>query len=151
MPREVDPYNVNWSSLNRMPYSLRQDSGAKNALGRVKFMFPNRFNVYLHDTPSKSLFDKDLRIFSHGCMRVAEPARPRRVAAGGPGLDAEEIDVAVAAGKQRVINLAKPIPVHVTYLTAWVNKDGSVNFRRDVYNRDKQLAGALAGSLPPDG
>ena len=56
----------------------------------------------------------------------------------------------MAAGKQRVINLAKPIPVHVTYLTAWVNKDGSVNFRRDVYNRDKQLAGALAGSLPPD-
>ena len=59
--------------LSRMPYSLRQDSGRKNALGKVKFMFPNRFNVYLHDTPSKSLFNKDLRIFSHGCMRVQNP------------------------------------------------------------------------------
>jgi len=147
---EVNPYNVNWSSMNRMPYSLRQDSGPKNALGRVKFMFPNRFNVYLHDTPQKSLFEKDLRVFSHGCMRVQDPLDFAAVLLADQGWDRSRIDVAVAAGKQRVINLTKPLPVHVTYLTAWVNKDGSVNFRRDVYNRDKQLAGALAGSLPPE-
>ena len=83
---EVNPYNVNWSSMNRMPYSLRQDSGPKNALGRVKFMFPNRFNVYLHDTPQKSLFEKDLRIFSHGCMRVQDPLDLAAVLLGGSGL-----------------------------------------------------------------
>jgi murein L,D-transpeptidase YcbB/YkuD len=146
----VNPYNVNWSSLNRMPYSLRQDSGPKNALGRVKFMFPNRFNVYLHDTPQKSLFEKDLRVFSHGCMRVQDPLDLAAVLLADQGWDRSRIDVAVAGGKQRVINLEKPLPVHVTYLTAWVNKDGSVNFRRDVYNRDRQLAAALAGSLPTD-
>jgi len=147
---EVNPYNVNWSSLNRMPYSLRQDSGPKNALGRVKFMFPNRFNVYLHDTPQKALFDKDLRVFSHGCMRVQDPLDFAALLLADQGWDRSRIDVAVATGKQRVINLEKPIPVHITYLTAWVNKDGAVNFRRDVYNRDRQLAAALAGSLPPE-
>lgn len=147
---EVNPFNVNWSSMNRMPYSLRQDSGPKNALGRVKFMFPNRFNVYLHDTPQKSLFDKDLRIFSHGCMRVQDPLDLAALLLADQGWDRSRIDVAVASGKQRVINLDKPLPVHVTYLTAWVNKDGTVNFRRDVYNRDRQLAAALAGSLPTD-
>ena len=147
---EIDPYSVDWPSLDRMPYSLRQDSGGKNALGQVKFMFPNRFNVYLHDTPSKSLFAKDLRIFSHGCMRVENPLDLAALLLAGQGWTRKKIDAAVASGKQRVINLAKPIPVHVTYLTAWVNEDGSVNFRRDVYDRDKQLASALAGSLPPD-
>ena len=147
---EIDPYSINWSSLDRMPYSLRQDSGGKNALGQVKFMFPNRFNVYLHDTPSKSLFAKDLRIFSHGCMRVEHPLDLAALLLAEQGWTRKKIDAAIASGKQRVINLAKPIPVHVTYLTAWVNEDGSVNFRRDVYDRDKQLASALAGSLPPD-
>ncbi|MFO0990877.1 MAG: L,D-transpeptidase family protein [Hyphomicrobiales bacterium] len=147
---EVNPYSVNWKSLNRMPYSLRQDAGGKNALGRVKFMFPNRFNVYLHDTPAKSLFDKDLRVFSHGCMRVQDPLDLAALLLAGQGWDRSRIDVAVATGKQRVVNLEKPIPVHVTYLTAWVNKDGAVNFRRDVYNRDRQLAAALSGSLPAD-
>jgi murein L,D-transpeptidase YcbB/YkuD len=147
---EIDPYSVNWSSLDRMPYSLRQDSGGKNALGQVKFMFPNRFNVYLHDTPSKSLFAKDLRIFSHGCMRVENPLDLAALLLAEQGWTRKKIDAAIASGKQRVINLAKPIPVHVTYLTAWVNEDGSVNFRRDVYDRDKQLASALAGSLAPD-
>ncbi len=87
---EIDPYSVNWSGLSRMPYSLRQDPGPKNSLGRVKFMFPNRFNVYLHDTPSKSLFAKDLRIFSHGCMRLENPLRPRGPDPQGSRLDARQ-------------------------------------------------------------
>ncbi len=91
-----------------MPYSLRQDSGGKNALGQVKFMFPNRFNVYLHDTPSKSLFEKDLRIFSHGCMRVQNPLDLAAVLLAGQGWTRAKIDAAVAAGKQRVINLRSP-------------------------------------------
>jgi len=144
---QVDPYSVNWSAMSRMPYSLRQDSGAKNALGKVKFMFPNKFNVYLHDTPSKSLFDKDLRIFSHGCMRVQDPLDLAALILADEGWTRERIDNTVAQGGQRIISLKQQIPVHVTYLTAWVNKDGAVNFRRDPYNRDEQLAEALTGAL----
>jgi murein L,D-transpeptidase YcbB/YkuD len=145
--KQVDPYSVNWSALSRMPYSLRQDSGAKNALGKVKFMFPNRFNVYLHDTPSKSLFNKDLRIFSHGCMRVQNPLDLAELILADQGWSRARIDSTIAQGGERIVNLKTPIPVHVTYLTAWVNKDGAVNFRRDPYNRDEQLAEALTGAL----
>lgn len=144
--REVDPYSVNWSSFNRMPYSLRQDSGAKNALGRVKFMFPNRFNVYLHDTPSKSLFERDLRVFSHGCVRVQNPLDLAELLLADQGWSRERIDAQIAAGGQRIVNLKTQIPVHVTYMTAWANKDGSIHFRRDVYKRDEQLAQVLAGA-----
>jgi murein L,D-transpeptidase YcbB/YkuD len=145
--KQVDPYSVNWSALSRMPYSLRQDSGAKNALGKVKFMFPNRFNVYLHDTPSKSLFNKDLRIFSHGCMRVQNPLDLAELILADQGWSRARIDSTIAQGGERIVNLKTPIPVHVTYLTAWVNKDGAVNFRRDPYKRDEQLAEALTGAL----
>src|SRR4029079_11740364 len=148
---EVDPYSVNWSAFSRMPYSLRQDSGGKNALGKVKFMFPNRFNVYLHDTPSKSLFNKDLRIFSHGCMRLQNPLDLAQLLLGDEGWTRARIDATVAEGHERIINLKKQIPVHVTYLTAWVNKDGAVNFRRDPYNRDEELSQALTGALLDEG
>jgi murein L,D-transpeptidase YcbB/YkuD len=144
---EIDPYSVNWASLKRVPYQLRQDSGPKNALGRVKFMFPNRFNVYLHDTPAKSLFAKDLRVFSHGCMRVQDPLALAALLLGEQGWTRAKIDAQIASGGQRVITLKQHIPVHVTYLTVWVNKDGSVNFRRDPYNRDGQLAQTLGDSI----
>ncbi|HTN97318.1 MAG TPA: L,D-transpeptidase family protein, partial [Nordella sp.] len=144
--REVDPYSVNWSSFNRMPYSLRQDSGPKNALGRVKFMFPNRFNVYLHDTPAKSLFDRDLRVFSHGCIRVQDPLDLAAILLADQGWSRARIDEQVAQGGQRIVNLKTQIPVHITYMTAWANKDGSIHFRRDVYKRDEQLVQVLAGA-----
>jgi murein L,D-transpeptidase YcbB/YkuD len=148
---EVDPYSVNWSAFNRMPYSLRQDSGGKNALGKVKFMFPNRFNVYLHDTPSKSLFARDLRIFSHGCMRVENPLDLALLLLADEGWTRERIDSTLAEGRQRIVSLKTQIPVHVTYLTAWVNKDGAVNFRRDPYKRDEELSQALTGALLDEG
>ena len=149
---EVNPYAVNWSALSRMPYALRQDSGGKNALGKVKFMFPNKFNVYLHDTPSKSLFNKDLRIFSHGCMRVQNPLDLAEILLADQGWSRQRIDDTVAAGGgERIINLKTQVPVHVTYLTAWVNKDGAVNFRRDPYKRDDQLSEVLTGTLTDDG
>ena len=145
--KEIDPYSVNWASLKRVPYQLRQDSGPKNALGRVKFMFPNKFNVYLHDTPAKNLFAKDLRVFSHGCMRVQDPLALAALLLGDQGWTKAKIDAQIAAGEQRVINLKQHIPVHITYLTAWVNKDGSVNFRRDPYKRDGQLAQLLGDGI----
>lgn len=147
---EIDPYTVNWSSLKRMPYSLRQDSGPKNALGKVKFMFPNRFNIYLHDTPAKSLFNRDLRVFSHGCIRVQNPLDLATLLLADQGWSRTRIDSQIAQGGQRIINLKTPVPVHITYLTSWVNKDGSVHFRRDPYKRDDQLAEALAGALTND-
>ncbi len=138
--KAVNPYSVNWSAMGRMPYRLRQDTGDKNALGRIKFMFPNKYNVYIHDTPSKSLFKKDLRVFSHGCMRVENPTRLAEVILGGQGWNLDRINGQIASGKRRIVKLKQKVPVYVTYITAWVNKDGSANFRRDVYGRDETLA-----------
>ena len=143
---EVDPYGVDWNSVKRIPYSLRQDTGAKNALGRIKFMFPNKFNVYIHDTPSKSLFSKDSRVFSHGCMRVQYPEQLAEVLLGPQGWTMDKIRSQIDSGQQRIVNLDNKVPVYVTYLTAWVDKDGTVNFRRDVYGRDQTLVAALASN-----
>jgi murein L,D-transpeptidase YcbB/YkuD len=109
-------------------------------------MFPNRFNIYLHDTPARGLFAKDQRSFSHGCIRVQNPEQLGAfVLAGQRGWSLDEIHNAIASGQRMVVGLDQPLPVHITYLTAWVNKDGSVHFRRDVYGRDETLAAALLG------
>lgn len=147
--REVDPFTVNWSEYRgrRFPYKLRQDPGNGNALGRIKFMFPNEFNVYIHDTPSKSLFERTVRSFSHGCIRVQDPVRLAGVLLDGdPDWTPASIRSAIDNGRKRIVKLKTPIPVHVTYLTSWVNKDGSVHFRDDIYGRDKQLTEALRRS-----
>jgi len=141
--REIDPYSVNWSGMSRIPYALRQDPGKGNSLGRLKFMFPNKYNVYIHDTPAKALFSKDLRVYSHGCMRVQNPEELAEVLLKTQGWTEAKIDAQLATGAQKIVNLKTPIPVHVTYLTAWVNKDGTVNFRRDVYKRDQRLMEAM--------
>ncbi len=145
----IDPYSVKWSSVSSaaFPFRLRQEPGSKNALGRIKFMFPNRFNVYIHDTPSKSLFAKSKRVFSHGCVRVENPPKLAEVLLKEQGWTLNKVNSAIAARKKRVVNLKDPIPVHITYLTAWVNKDGSTHFREDVYGRDKRLAAALGLAL----
>jgi L,D-transpeptidase YcbB len=142
---EIDPYSVDWASATRIPYQLRQDPGPANALGRVKFMFPNSFNVYIHDTPSKSLFEKESRFFSYGCMRVETPDRLAEVLLSAQGWTMDRIKAEIATGQQRIVRLETKVPVHITYLTAWVNKDGTVHFRTDVYDRDPRLAAALFG------
>ncbi len=143
----VDPKTVDWSRYTgRFPYKLRQGSGDGNALGRIKFMFPNRFSVYLHGTPAKSLFEKSQRDFSSGCVRVEDPpGLAAGVLSGEPDWSLEQIQAAIDSGKRRVVTLPEPLPVHISYLTAWVNKDGSVHFRRDIYQRDRLLAEALLG------
>ena len=137
---------VNWSSYGKgnFPFRLRQEPGPGNALGRIKFMFPNDFNVYMHDTPSKSKFDATQRYFSHGCLRLRDPLKMAEVLLESEGWSRARIDNTVASGKRTVVPLKQKIPVHVVYLTSWVNKDGSVHFRKDVYGRDKILADALA-------
>lgn len=144
----IDPYTINWTNVSpsSFRYKLRQDPGPGNALGVIKFMFPNPYNVYIHDTPSKGLFARSSRVFSHGCMRVENPIDLGAVILGSQGWTADRIRAVVASGKKTVVSLDKPIPVHVTYLTAWVNKDGSVHFRNDVYGRDKRLREGIAAT-----
>lgn len=142
----LDPTQIDWNSVSRsnFTYKLRQDSGPENALGRIKFMFPNSHNVYMHDTPSRALFERTVRSFSHGCIRVQNPLEfATFLFRGDPEWTREALDAAVASGQRQTIKLKEPIPVHLTYLTAWVNKDGSVHFRDDIYGRDKRLEAAL--------
>ncbi|MEM7022207.1 MAG: L,D-transpeptidase family protein [Pseudomonadota bacterium] len=145
----LNPQAIDWTtvSADRFTYKLRQGPGEGNALGRVKFMFPNQINVYLHDTPARTLFAKDQRSFSHGCVRVEDPETfASFVLAKQPGWSLADIKSAIGTGERQVVGLETPLPVHIAYLTAWVNKDGSMHFRRDVYGRDEILAAALLGS-----
>jgi murein L,D-transpeptidase YcbB/YkuD len=144
-----DIRSINWSNYGpgNFPFQLRQQPGPKNALGRVKFMFPNEHNVYLHDTPSRSLFTRSERAFSHGCIRVSQPldlAEQVLVAGGVSGWNRERINKIVATDKNTVVKLNEPLPIHLTYLTAWVDENG-VNFRKDIYKQDAKLLAALDG------
>lgn len=144
--KEVSPaVLVGWSgSVRSFPYLIRQEPGAHNALGRIKFSMPNEFDIYLHDTPSKSLFNRNVRAFSHGCIRVEQPVTLAEVLLQPTGnWPRERINHAIAQGKNRMVPLAQPIPVHLAYLTVWADPDGSVQFRNDLYDRDPRLAKAL--------
>ena len=121
--------------------TIRQRPGAKNALGRVKFLFPNSFNIYFHDTPSKSLFEKDKRAFSHGCIRLKEPEwMANYVLRDQPDWTPEKISAAMQSGDEKFVKVKDPIPVVITYYTAWVDETGKLNFREDIYGHDKKLA-----------
>jgi len=148
----VDPRAVNWAAVNAQNFSftLRQDPGEANALGRVKFMFPNKYNVYIHDTPSKELFEKSERGFSSGCIRVEKALE----LAGYLLKDSQQwsqnkINAAIKKGTEQTVRLKKTIPIHLLYWTAWVGRDGMVNFRKDIYERDVLLDQALR-EAPPD-
>jgi murein L,D-transpeptidase YcbB/YkuD len=149
----IDPASIDWEGVtpDTLTYRIRQRPGAGNALGHIKFMFPNQFNVYLHDTPARSLFDKVERSFSHGCIRVYQPENFGAVVLAQDGWSLDRIDAAIATGERTIVTLAEPLPVHIAYLTAWVNKDGTVHFRNDVYGRDAILADALLGPRAHDG
>ncbi len=145
---EIDALSIDWSALgqDRLPYRLRQDPGPRNALGRVKFMFPNRFDVYMHDTPSRSLFERTVRTFSSGCIRIEKPLElAERLLADGNGWSAERINALADSGVTKAIRLPRPVPVHLTYLTAWADEDGTIHLRDDIYGRDERLANALFG------
>ena len=143
---EIDPATVDWSQFRsgNIPYTLRQDPGPTNALGRVKFMFPNPYQVYLHDTPSQTLFDRPDRAFSSGCVRVEHALDlAERVLADPARWNRDEIGRVIAAGQLQNVTLATKIPVLLAYWTAWVDPQGIVNFRRDVYGQDARWAAAL--------
>ncbi len=138
--------SVDWSSFRsgNIPYSLVQQPGPDNALGRVKFMFPNSYSVYLHDTPSKSRFEADSRAFSSGCVRVERPFELAERLLADPGKwNAESIQRVVAAGKITNVSLVQKVPILLTYWTAWVDKDDQLSFRRDIYKQDGEWLARL--------
>lgn len=144
--KEVDPETIDWSrtNANTLAYRFRQEPGPLNPLGSIKFMFPNKFDVYLHDTPSKRLFSKSVRTFSHGCTRIEKPFElGEYVLRDDPGWDREKLLAEIEKGTEQTILLPHPLDVHFLYLTAWVDEDGILQFRNDVYKRDKQLDEAL--------
>lgn len=116
---------------------IRQKPGPSNSLGEVKFLFPNSHNIYFHDTPAKSLFSLKKRAFSHGCIRLAQPAKlAQYLLRNAPGWDAAKIKAAMESRKEQYVNLPTKVPVSITYLTAWVGGDGQLNFRDDIYGMD---------------
>jgi L,D-transpeptidase YcbB len=120
-----------------------QPAGPKNALGRIKLMFPNSHSVYLHDTPSKSYFEDTSRTFSHGCVRVQEPVQLAAQVLDDAAWNEQSLEDAIATGKTRTVMLKQPIPVLILYWTAAVDSDGRVTFRRDIYDRDAAVIAAL--------
>ena len=120
---------------------IRQKPGKSNALGKVKFIFPNSYNIYFHDTPSKSLFNEESRAFSHGCIRLAEPAKLATYLLRNQSEWTEKkMNEAMSVSLEKWVTLKEPLPVFITYFTAWVDVDGLLNFRKDIYDHDKRLA-----------
>jgi murein L,D-transpeptidase YcbB/YkuD len=141
----IDPASVNWEKITsrNFPFWMVQRPGPNNALGRVKVMFPNEHAVYLHDTPSKALFNKAERAFSHGCIRVENPFDFAEQLLGGDGWNQEKFQQVLDEGETKTVLLSKPMPVLLLYWTTMVDPDGVVYFYNDVYERDVRIAEAL--------
>ncbi len=149
----IDPTSVDWTSLTgaqlNQRYRIRQDPGPWNALGRVKFMFPNRHNVYLHDTPSRELFGRTARAFSSGCIRLEHPLElADYLLSGDPSWGPERIKYVIDSRVETTVRLSEPVPVHILYWTVFIDEDGLVNYRPDLYVRDQAVRKAL-DSEPP--
>ena len=145
---ELDSTSIDWHKVSRrqmVRFKLRQDPGPWNALGTVKFIFPNEYDVYMHDTPGHHLFREHERNFSHGCIRVSDPQGLATfiLAEDGNGWNRERVAALIEEGERRVVRPDTPVPVHITYQTVWVNKEGRIYFNRDIYGRDKKLGRAL--------
>jgi len=144
--RELPPESIDWSQITKrnFTYRFRQDPSNSNALGRVKFMFPNKFSIYLHDTPSRNLFNMTKRTFSSGCIRIEKPIQlADYLLRDHPKWNLEKLIAAVNSKKNKTILLSHPINIHILYWTAWVDNDGIINFREDIYGRDRRLNIAL--------
>jgi murein L,D-transpeptidase YcbB/YkuD len=139
-----DPNYLKRNNMEWAGNSVRQKPGPKNSLGLVKFLFPNSYNIYLHDTPAKSLFEKSSRAFSHGCIRLGEPEKlANYLLRDDPQWTEKKIYAAMHAGVEKYVTLKDPVPVYIGYMTAFVDNAGRVNFRDDVYKRDGALEKTL--------
>ena len=142
----IEASEIDFSNFDQktFPYRMRQPPGVSNALGLVKFMFPNKNNIYLHDTPSKGLFDLDVRAFSHGCIRLSDPFGFAYTLLAAQSADPESLFRAALGSKKEIkIELEKPIPIHLIYRTAITRPGGGLEFRKDIYGRDAKIWAAL--------
>jgi murein L,D-transpeptidase YcbB/YkuD len=142
----LNPANIAWQQLGagNFPYHLRQDPGPKNALGRIKFMFPNRYTIYLHDTPTTKLFEREQRSFSSGCIRIEKPFDlAQSLLRGTPLASPTSLEEILQSAKNQTVLLPAPLPVYLLYFNAWVEADGTLNFRPDLYQRNLRLDRAL--------
>jgi L,D-transpeptidase YcbB len=144
--REVDPSKLDWGRIDIRSLDIYQPPGPDNVLGNIKFLFPNKHDVYMHDTPQKLLFDRHVRAESHGCIRVQQPDQLALTLLNhDQGWNAAEVAAAIAKGYDQHVTLKQKIPVHITYFTLWVNDDGSISSFGDIYGHDARMAEALFG------
>ena len=137
----IDSHNMEITGTENGLPVVRQKPGPKNSLGLVKFLFPNTFNIYFHDTPAKSLFDKDVRAYSHGCIRLSDPAKlADYLLKDNSKWTPTKITEAMNSGKEQFVQLKEAVPVFITYYTSWVDENGRLNFRSDIYGHDKVIA-----------
>jgi len=143
----IDPSTINWNKYEKnIPFEIRQKPGLDNALGKMKFLFPNNFNIYLHDTPSKSLFNESKRDFSHGCIRVEKPKKlVLYFLRKDTNWNQKKVDSILKTDEKFDIQVKPPVPVYIVYFTSWVDNSGQLNFRNDVYNLDDQLEKEIFG------
>jgi murein L,D-transpeptidase YcbB/YkuD len=145
----VDPASIDWAKVNpkTFPYTVRQEPGESNSLGLAKFMFPNKHSVYIHDTPSRSLFEREDRALSHGCIRIQRPFDfAKFLLSHDPTWTDERIRQAMRQPKEVTVTLNRKIPVAIIYMTYWANGGGEMFFRSDIYGRDAEIAKALKES-----
>lgn len=144
----VDSMTVQWNNYQgkRFPYRLRQEPGPTNALGRMKFMFPNEHDVYLHDTPHDELFARADRAFSSGCIRLSDPDALAAYLLGEQGIKPEQIATWLASRQTKAISLKNRLPIHLTYSTVWKDDNGVIRFGKDIYGRDERMAAVLFGA-----
>jgi L,D-transpeptidase YcbB len=152
-PRVVDPSSIDWSgiAIEDFPYFLRQRPGSDNALGLVKFMFPNEYNIYLHDSPADYLFSEARRAYSHGCVRLEKPFELARLLLEiDSDRSDEEIDGFLDQDGERHVNLRGTVPIYIVYLTTWVDDDGTTRFHHDPYHNDRNETTAAQQVRPPE-
>jgi len=145
--RPVDPYSIDWSSTDIRKFDVYQPPSANNALGNIKFSFPNKHTVYMHDTPTKGLFNEASRAFSHGCMRVRNPQRLAEIILGNDkGMTPQQVtDLINGPPQENPIQLTTKVPVHMVYFTEWIDDAGEEQRFRDVYGHEQRVMQALAG------
>ena len=138
----INPRTINWNKYSKnIPFEIRQKPGNNNSLGKMKFLFPNSYSIYLHDTPSKELFDRNKRDFSHGCIRVENPKKlAMYLLRNDKNWNQVNVDKVLQTNTETGIEIKPTIPVYITYFTAWVDVKGNLNFRNDIYNLDEELA-----------
>jgi L,D-transpeptidase YcbB len=148
--REVNPDNIDWSRVDIRQFQFVQPPGGRNVLGVVKFRFPNKHDVYMHDTPEKHLFSQSSRAYSHGCMRVQNPMRlAETILAYDKGWSASRVQGILGQSGPIDITLEKSVPVHITYFTATSDEQGNLELHGDLYGLDSRVASALAGRPAP--